>query len=69
MQKTEILDISKKVGRIACCALGFALAVYNFSAVSFTVRGHYFFKDTHQLWFAVGVTLVVLAWLIRDWKK
>ena len=63
MSKFDIV----KIVRIVCYTAGPGLIAYNLASFSFTKWGFYFYKDHHQLWFAIGVALVALGWFLKDW--
>lgn len=47
---------------------GSALAAYHIIAFRTDKFGLYF-QDENQLWFALGVGLLITGWVIRNWKK
>lgn len=48
--------------------VGLALVIYNLSAVKVDKFG-YFFNDTNQLWLAIGVSIVTVGLIIKNWNK
>ena len=64
MDKILILKISQAVSLI----LGVAFTSFNL--ISFTVvKNGYYFKDDKQYWLALGVSLLAVNYLIKNWKN
>ena len=68
MAQTQMIELIKRGGVSVLYILGTILAAYNITAFKSDRFGLYF-KDDNQLWFAIGAGLIVLAWVIRNWKK
>jgi len=49
-------------------AVGSALTAYNITAFKSDKYGVYFVDD-NQLWLAIGVGMLAVGWLTRNWKK
>lgn len=64
MDKTLILKISQAT------TLVLGAAFTSFNLFSFTVaKNGYYFKDDNQYWLALGVSLLAVNYLIKNWKK
>ena len=47
---------------------GSAMTIYNLFAFRGDKFGFYY-RDDAQLWLAIGVSSIVLGWLIKNWGK
>jgi|LGVF01.2.fsa_nt_gb uncharacterized ion transporter superfamily protein YfcC len=64
MNKSLILKVSQATSLI----LGVAFTSFNL--ISFTVvKNGYYFKDDNQYWLALGVSLLAVNYVMRNWKK
>lgn len=59
--------ILKSVQAVAY-TVGASLIIYNLSAIKVDKFG-YFFKDSNQLWLAIGVGIVTVGLTIKNWNK
>jgi len=48
--------------------VGSMLAAYHITAFKSDKYGVYY-QDDNQLWLAIGVGLIVIGWIVRNWKK
>ena len=67
---TFISDV-KQVKRLIVGALytiGAPIAVYHLFAFKGDKFGIYY-RDNDQYWLAVGVTMLVIGWIIRNWDS
>jgi len=68
MSKPAVLDLVKQGGISVLYVSGSALAAYNITAFKSDKFGLYY-HDDNQLWFAIGVALFAVGWIVRNWKK
>ncbi len=65
---TELISYARR-GAISISYLaGALLTTYNIMAFK-TDKFGLFYNDDNQYWLAVGVALLGLGWVIRNWKK
>lgn len=57
------------IARAVCNIAGAALVAFNTMAFTVEKHGSYYFKDSNQTWFAVGVGLLVAGYTIKNWGK
>jgi len=64
MDKSLIL----KIAQAASLVIGVALTGFNL--ISFTVvKNGYYFKDDNQYWLALGLSLLAVNYVIKNWNK
>ena len=68
MAQVQIVDLIKRISVSVLYIIGMAIAAYHLTAFKSDRFGLYF-KDGDQLWFAIGVGMVVIGWVIRNWKR
>ena len=68
MAQVQLVDLIKRVAVSILYVIGASLAAYHLTAFKTDKFGLYF-KDGDQLWFAIGVGMIVIGWTIRNWKK
>ena len=68
MAQVQVVDLIKRVVVSILYILGTPLAAYHLTAFKNDKVGMYF-KDGNQLWLAIGIGMVVVGWVIRNWKK
>jgi hypothetical protein len=69
MLNASLIPMARKLSETILLLVGSVLAAYNLLAFSVTSKGVYFFKDAHQIALGIGVSLIVLALLVRNWNK
>jgi len=62
------INLARQMGVSALYTVGSALTAYNITAFKTDKYGLYF-HDDNQLWLAVGVALLLVGWVVRNWKK
>lgn len=67
MTKEQIQIILKALYSVLF-VLGTSLITYNLFAVKVDKFGYYF-KDTNQVWLAVGVGVFVAGLMVKNWNK
>ncbi len=68
ISKTELISYARR-GAISISYLaGALLTAYNITAFK-TDKFGLFYNDDNQYWLAVGIALLGLGWVIRNWKK
>ncbi len=64
MDKTLILKIVQAITLIT------GLAFTSFNLFAFTVvKSGYYYKDANQYWLALGVSLLAINYLVKNWNK
>ena len=69
MAQVQMVDLIKRIGVSVLYVVGMGLAAYHIIAFRVAKNGGLYFKDENQLWFAIGVGLITVGWVIRNWKK
>lgn len=64
----QTIELIKRMVISILFVSGTMLFLYNVTAFRVDKFGLYY-KDGNQLWLAIGATLLVVGWLIRNWKK
>jgi len=68
MQKLNWILLAKQSSVSLLYLIGSMLAAYHVTAFKTDKFGLYY-HDDNQLWLAVGVGLVIVGWIVRNWKK
>lgn len=68
MNKNEIQTLALKITQIIAFLAGVLLTTYNLFSFKIAKNGYYF-NDDNQTWLAVGVSLLALAYVIKNWNK
>ncbi|MCK4841212.1 MAG: hypothetical protein KAT04_04940 [Methylococcales bacterium] len=68
MNNDKIVEVSKKVIMVLLYLSGSMLISFNLLAFTADRHGLYY-KDENQWWFATGLTILMLIWIIKNWKK
>ena len=68
MINTQIQNLVLKIFQIISLLAGVALTAYNFFSFK-VVKNGYYFQDDNQLWLAIGVTLITVSYIIKNWKS
>ena len=63
-----MIDLGVKIVAVLFYFAGTMLSAFNLLAFTSDRHGVYY-KDVNQWWFAIGVTMLLLAWISRNWKK
>jgi hypothetical protein len=69
MSNASLIPMVRKLSETILLLIGSILAAYNLLAFSVTPKGVYFFRDANQIALGIGVSLIILALLVRNWKK
>lgn len=67
-QRLNWIPLARQVAISALYLAGSMLAAYHITAFKTDKFGLYY-HDDNQLWFAIGVGLIMIGWIIRSWKK
>ena len=62
------IEMARKAGVALLYLLGTMLCTFNLLAFKSDKFGVYY-QDENQWWFAVGGAMLLVAWLIRNWKS
>ncbi|MEN8169939.1 MAG: hypothetical protein ABFS08_06920 [Pseudomonadota bacterium] len=68
MSGEEILNLGMKILMVVLYLVGTMLTAFNLLAFK-SDKYSLFYKDVNQWWFAVGVSILMTVWIIRNWKK
>lgn len=68
MNKNEIQTLALKITQIIAFLTGVLLTTYNLFSFKIAKNGYYF-NDDNQTWLAIGVSLLALAYIIKNWNK
>ena len=68
MNKTEIQSLALKASQIISFLIGVFLTTYNLFSFKVAKNGYYF-NDDNQLWLAVGLCSLAIAYVIKNWNK
>ena len=67
-QNMNWLQLVRQSVITALYLIGAMLAAYHITAFKTDKFGLYY-HDDNQLWFAIGTGLIIVGWIIRNWKK
>ena len=68
MSDTKLQALLFKISFVATLLIGVAFTTYNLFSFKIS-KGAYYFLDTNQIWLSVGVTVLTISYLIKNWKK
>ncbi|MCK5385998.1 MAG: hypothetical protein KAJ39_02355 [Gammaproteobacteria bacterium] len=68
MSDAKLQALLFKISYVATLLLGVAFTTYNLFSFKIS-KGAYYFLDTNQTWLAVGVTILTISYVIKNWKK
>ena len=63
------LKLLTKIGEAASFTLGPALVAFNVFNFNITKSGFLYYRDDAQYGIAIGVFLISLAFVMRNWRK
>lgn len=69
MAQVDINQLVLKSVRAICNVAGASLIAFNITAFTVEKHGSYYFRDPNQVWLAVGIAFIVIAYTIKNWDK
>ncbi len=68
MSDAKMQALLLKISYVATLLLGVAFTTYNLFSFKIS-KGAYYFVDSNQVWLAIGVTILTVSYVIKNWKK
>jgi len=68
MNKSEIQSLILKASQVISFLVGVFLTTYNLFSFKVAKNGYYF-NDENQIWLAVGLSSLAIAYIIKNWNK
>lgn len=68
MNKNEIQVLTLKILQIITFLVGVFLTTYNLFSFKVAKNGYYF-NDDNQIWLALGISSLAIAYVIKNWNK
>ena len=68
MNKSEIQSLTLKASQVISFLVGVFLTTYNLFSFKVAKNGYYF-NDENQIWLAVGLSSLAVAYIIKNWNK
>lgn len=69
MTQIDTKKLVIKLTQAVSLTLGSAFIAYNITAFKVEKHGSYYFLDPNQTWLAIGVGLIFLGWIVKNWNK
>ena len=68
MSDAKMQALLLTISHVVTLLLGVAFTTYNLFSFKIS-KGAYYFQDTNQTWLAMGVTILTISYVIKNWKK